>query len=156
MESIRQLEKAGSDFIVLPCNTLHSLLPELRKKSRVLIMDMVEEVSKEVKENFETVGILSTTQTRKQQLYDNNLKGINLIYPSEEEQEKVSEIIVRVIRKTDKEDDKEYIKNLIQKMKFKGAQKIILACTDLGNLISNEDTLDSTTVLINSIKKLML
>lgn len=154
-ESIDQLEKAGADFLILPCNTLHSLLPELRRRSKREILDLIEEVSREIKNrDIKTVGILSTTRTRQDRLYDHALKETNLIYPSKEEQEKVSEIIVRIIRKKDKPEDKIYLEGLILGLIRRGAEKVVLACTDLANIIDeNGSILDSTNILIKAIRR---
>ncbi len=155
IKSIKQLELAKVDFIVLPCNTLHSLLPELRNKSEIEIVDLIEEVSNRIKENYKKVGILCTTKTREEGLYDKHLEDIGIIYPDVDEQKKVSDIIIKIIRKKENNEDREYLSYLIEKMKNKGAEKVILACTDLANLISGEDTLDTTQVLIDSIVERM-
>lgn len=156
INSIKQLERAGADFIVLPCNTLQDLLPILRKISKLEIIDLIEEASKQIENNLGKIGILSTKGTRNQRLYDKNLKNTKLIYPSEKDQEKVSKIIVKIIRNQTTPQDKEFLENLIKKLTFQGCEKIILACTDLGNLIKNNpDVLDTTEILIKSIIKKM-
>jgi len=155
--SINQLINAGADFIVLPCNTLHSLLPKLREKFNVEFMDLIEQVSRNINEDYKIIAILSTSKTREEKLYDKNLPNTNIIYPTESEQKIVSEIIVRIIRKESNEQDKTYLKNLILSLKQRGAEKIVLACTDLFNLVSeNEYVLDSTDVLIGAVKEKML
>jgi len=157
VESMKQLEKAGADFIVLPCNTLHAILPILKEKSELEVIDLIEEVSKNIrKSRFRKVGILSTTGTRNEKLYDKSLENVELIYPTEEEQKKVLEIIVKIIRKIDSPEDKNYLENLILRLIKRGAEKVILACTDLANLVNrNENILDSTEILIESIKEKM-
>ncbi|MBI2668064.1 aspartate/glutamate racemase family protein [Candidatus Woesearchaeota archaeon] len=155
LKSVKQLESANVDFIVLPCNTLHSLLPTLRKKSRLKFLDLIEEVSKRINKDYEKIGILSTTKTRNSRLYDNLLGDIKIIYPNKEEQKEVSNIIIKIIRKKETIEDKEYFDNLTMKLKRQGAEIILLACTDLANLINNEYTIDSTQILIDSIIKEM-
>ncbi len=157
LKSVKQLELAGADFIVLPCNTLHSLLPELRKNSKIKIFDLIEEVSARIKKDYCKIGILSTTKTRTEGLYDKHLEGGEIVYPNEEEQKEVSEIIIRIIRKIASVNDKKYLEKVIENMREKGAEKVVLACTDIGNLIGNNlHTLDSTQVLIDSIIARML
>jgi len=144
------LLKAESDFIVLPCNTLHDLLPILRKKFHCEFLDLIEETSKQIRENYSCVGILGTSKTKQKGLYDKNLKYVDVIYPSEKEQEKLSEIINRIISNNSNEKDKKFLNNLINKLQKRGAEKIVLACTDLGNIVKRDNrTIDSTEVLIH-------
>ncbi len=153
-KSIRQLENAGADFIVLPCNTLHLLKNEIKEIINLPFLDMVEEVSKEIKNKYKRIGILCTFKTRKDKLYDNFFKNVEIVYPSEEQQEKVSKIIVGIIRKTTSEEDKFFLEKIIDEMISNGCEKVLLACTDLANLIGeNKDTLDSVDVLIERVKR---
>ena len=148
LKSIKQLERAGADFIVMPCNTLHVLLPILRKKSRLEILDLIEEVKKELKQ-YNQVALLCTTKTRQEELYE------NVVYPTEEEQKKVSEIIIRIIRKQHTEEDKQYLHQLIEKLINNGAEKVVLACTDLANLVEHKESIDTTKILIEAIQRKM-
>jgi aspartate racemase len=156
LDSVYQLEKAGADFIVIPCNTLHTLLPEIKECTSKIILDLIEEVSKRIDNSYKTIGIISTTKTREEKLYDKNLKKTSIIYPSNLEQIMISEIVVRIIRGNSTIKDKIFLENVISSLINKGAQKVLLACTDLANLIKkNTNTLDTTEMLINLIKKRM-
>ncbi len=141
---------------MLPCNTLHPLLPILKKNSNVKIIDIIEEVSLNITKDYRIVGILGTTKTKEDKLYDKFLAKVETIYPNTEEQRELSDLILRIIRKQSRSKDKEYLKRLIENLKQKGAEKIIFACTDLSNLIkTHKDVIDSTQVLVNSILKEM-
>ena len=154
LKSIKQLENAGTDFIILPCNTLHALLPILKEQTKLEITDLVEEVSVEARK-FKKIGIIGTSKTIDEKLYEH--KGFEVIYPAEEEQKELSRIIMKIIRKSNEDFDKEYILKIVNKMKYDGAEKIIFACTDLSNLnIINKDIIDSQKILINSILKRMV
>ena len=136
----------------MPCNTLHSLMPRIRSMSSVEFLDLIEEVSREVNNKYRKIGILCTTKTRKEKLYDTHLENVEVIYPTHFQQKKVSEIIISIIRKRATAKDKEYLDNLIKILLSKGAEKVLLACTDLGNLIKDDEaTLDTTDILISSI-----
>ena len=118
---------------------------------------MIEQVSLETSKIYKSRGILSTTKTKEEQLYDKNLPNVNIIYPNNEEQKAVSEIIIKIIRKESTKEDKAYLEELILCLKQRGAEKIILACTDISNLLrDNMNVIDSTDVLIRAIKKRMM
>jgi len=154
MKSVNRLKLAGADFIVIPCNTLHCLLPHLQKSFDIKFIDLIEETSKLIKE-YKKIGIICTTKTRNEKLYD-KLINAQIIYPDSAEQQRVSEIIVKIIRNKPNLEDKDYLTNLIERMIKSGAEKVVLACTDLANVIkSNKNTLDGTEILINAIKKEM-
>jgi aspartate racemase len=153
LESARQLEKAGADFIVLPCNTLHEILPVLKREIKLPFIDLVEETVK-LLGNFKKVGILCSKRTRDSRLYDSLLKNVGVIYPNECEQEQVSEIILKIINNASTKLDKEFIEELISNMKNRGVEKIVLACTDLANIVEIDGgIIDTQKVLIDAVKK---
>lgn len=154
--SVNHLEKAGANFIVIPCNTLHALVPKIKEQTSIPILDLIEEVSKIVDKKYETIGIIGTTKTKKERLYNKTLKKSKVIYPLDLEQEKISKIIIRIIRKETSEQDKIFLEKIIDSLIKQGAKKVLLACTDLANIIKkNPNTLDTTEILINSIKEKM-
>ena len=153
LKSVNQLEKAGADFIVLPCNTLHALLPELKQSTKLEIINMVDEVCKSIKKGS-CAGVLGSTKTAKSGIYENH--GFRVVYPKKQEQERLSEIIIRIIRKRVTKEDGEFVINLIENLKKRGCEKVILGCTDLSNLKIYDhdvDILDSTEILIERIKE---
>jgi aspartate racemase len=153
--SLQELERAGVDCIILPCNTLHFLYEELEKSVSSQFFDLISLVSQEIKEeNYRCIGILGTYKTCKEKLYENYLKETELIYPYEEEMQKVSQVIVRILKGIHSLEDKEFMNILIDKLIKRGAQKVLFACTDLGNLIEEDERiLDSTSLLIGKMKE---
>src|SRR3989344_8648398 len=68
----KRLEKAGADFIVMPCNSLHVFIGEIRDAVKIPALSIVEETVKFLKqENMDKVGIVSTSATIKNKLYEN-------------------------------------------------------------------------------------
>ena len=153
-KSINQLIKAGSDFIVLPCNTLHLLLPQLRKEFNIEFIDLIEQTAKEISNNYEGVGIIGSTKTRNGKLYDSAVENTSLIYPFLEEQEELSKIILRILAKEATDKDLIFLDKVIESLIGRGAEKVVLACTDLGNVLKEDPRLiDSTEILIEKIKQ---
>lgn len=135
---------------------MHILLHQIRNLCKIKFLDLIEEASKEIKKKYKKIGILCTTKTKKDRLYDKHLDKIEIIYPSEKEQKEVSEIIIRIIRGKKNIKDKEYLIKLINNFINLGAEKVLLACTDLSNLIrNNKNTIDTTEILIKSIIRYM-
>lgn len=68
----KRLEKAGADFIVMPCNSLHIFIKEIRNAVSIPVLSIVEETVKFLKKNnFHKVGIVSTSATIENKLYEN-------------------------------------------------------------------------------------
>ncbi len=142
LESVHRLNRLDVDFIVIPCNTVHIFIDELREKSRAPILSIVEETTKKCREMKRTkVGILGSTKTIQSGLHATELKkgGIESITPSEVDQRFVSECILRIINNKIREDDKEKMRTIIEKLENRGAEGILLGCTELPRLISNQD-----------------
>lgn len=152
---IENLNKSGADFIVIPCNTVHIFIDELRKISNIPIISIVDETAKEVKRrDISKVAILSTTATINSNLFQKPLikNHIKVIFPLEDEQKIITTSINSVLS-TGKatEKDKSGIKQIIQTLKLRGAEAAILGCTDLQFLVSdtNIPIIDSLEVLTN-------
>ncbi len=77
VESARRIGgKFGADFAVIPCNTAHAYLDELRASVSIPVLDMVQETVLEALRRVGTsgrVGILGTTGTIKSGLYSDRV-----------------------------------------------------------------------------------
>ncbi len=65
----KRLEHAGADFIVMPCNSLHIFIRELRESVKVPVLSIIEETTKFIKKaGFQRVGIIATAMTVKNKI----------------------------------------------------------------------------------------
>jgi len=140
VKSAEILEAAGSNFIVIPCNTSHYYLTKVQKYISIPIINMVEETAKHIVNNYphvKIIGLLATTGTVESGVYDEVFTkyGIEIITPTKEDQEEfVTEGIYG--KRGAKAGYKEYPRLLfehISKSLFdEGAQIIITGCTEIG------------------------
>ncbi|OGI14898.1 hypothetical protein A3K63_01685 [Candidatus Micrarchaeota archaeon RBG_16_49_10] len=140
LESVRKLNKTGVDFIVMPCNTFHIFLSEMRKASKVPVLSIIDETAKMVKSNgFKKVGLLATTKTIQSCMFQDTLGngGLEVITPSDEDQKEVSGIEIKILRNAVSVRDTNRMKDITRKFVENGADAIILGCTDF-QLILNE------------------
>ncbi len=154
LDSVRKLNSAEVDLIVIPCNTVHIFIETLRQASSIPLLSIIEETAKKCKEEkLKTVGILASNTTIKQKLYTNELArfGIKTVIPLKKEQDKINEIIFRINRDKAEIHDKRTLVKITEKLQEQGAEVVLLACTDLQQLISSKDTavplLDSFRIL---------
>lgn len=134
VKSVQSLAKAGATRLCIGSNTVHILLEELKKSTGVKFISMIELVAKEcVERGFTKVGLLGTPVLIKSGLYKQELKkrGIELVLPTENEI-KIADNIIRDVLAGKKSFDKkkEYVRTLNDLFK-RGAQAIILGCTEL-------------------------
>lgn len=159
IKSVQSLTKAGATRLCIGSNTVHILLDELKKSTEAEFISMIELVaSKCVKHSYTKVGLLGTPVLVKSGLYDQELKknGIELVLPTENEIE-IADSIIRDILAGKKSYSKkhEYI-SALNDLFGRGAQAIILGCTELplaidyealGNrIISSDEVLAEGTV----------
>lgn len=138
------LEKAGADFLVIATNTMHKVVPQIQKRIHIPIVHVAEVTAEELKQNhITTVALLGTKYTMTQEFYKEKLEnaGITVLIPEAREIEAVNSIIydelcLGSILKASKE---RYLQ-IIEGLKNRGAQGVILGCTEIGLLIRQEDT----------------
>ena len=137
------LEKAGADFIVICTNTMHKVAPEIQKHISIPIIHIAEATADELKKNgISRVGLLGTKYTMTQEFYKNKLieAGIEVVIPDSEGVEVVNNIIYNelCLGIISEESKKKYI-DIIGELENKGAQGVILGCTEIGLLIQQAD-----------------
>ncbi len=140
----QRLEKAGADFIVMPCNSLHVFIADIRQSVSVPVLSIIEEVVRFVKQNdFSKVGIVSTSATIKNKLYENAFRQENIGYetPDDFQQAKMGKIIHRLVTGQQNNQDREELVAIIDSFKDKNIDCLILACTDLQLLIPTHPSL---------------
>ncbi|MBD3155935.1 MAG: amino acid racemase [Candidatus Aenigmarchaeota archaeon] len=152
MKSVRRLNKAGADFLVMPCNTLHIFIEDLRRESRVPVLSIIDETIRLIKQNkYKKIGLLATSKTVESDLFEN---GIELILPDEEEQNEISGIELRILKHQVTEKDRNFMDKIIVKLSKRGSDAIIIGCTDLYQVINFKDRefdiIDTLEILINS------
>lgn len=142
-DAARRLERAGADFIVICTNTMHKVAPEVRESVSIPLLHIAEVTARKLKEaGIATVGLLGTRYTMTQPFYTDVLTqaGINVLVPEGEAIQTVNDIIfnelcVGIVR----DSSKEMLLSAIRQLQNRGAQGVILGCTELGLLVGDED-----------------
>lgn len=143
-QRVRLINKSRASCISITCNTAHVLLPELQKISRVPFVSMIDETARKIHEDGMTkVGLMGTPSTIKYGLYQEALDkyGISVAVPSKE-QIVIMESIIRNILKGEKAtEDKRSLIKIADDLRKKGAEGIILGCTELPLIFPNKYSL---------------
>jgi aspartate racemase len=130
--SLDLLTGVGCKTIVIVCNTAHVHLSYLRCKTDATILDMVEIAAESVRD-CGAVGVLSSRSTRDVGLYRDALKrqGVFPVEATDDQQRRVDILIQKVIDGTHTSGDRVSLHNIANEMRIRGAEKIILGCTEL-------------------------
>ncbi|MFA6963105.1 MAG: amino acid racemase [Patescibacteria group bacterium] len=143
-DEAKRLEKSGVDFIVMPCNSLHIFIEEIRSAVSIPVLSIVEETVKFLKKNkFNRVGIVSTSATIENKLYENSFRenGIDYQTPNDFQQAKMGRIVLNLVNGQQNNKDREELIQIIDDFKTKNVDCVVLACTDLQLLIPKHPTL---------------
>jgi aspartate racemase len=137
------LEKAGADFGLIATNTMHIVFDKIQSEISIPILSIIESTAEVInQEKIKTVGLLGTIFTMSKDFYKQELKkkGITTLVPTNNEQELINKIIFQELTKgrITSQSKAEYIK-IINKLKTRGAEGIVLGCTEIPLLVSRED-----------------
>jgi aspartate racemase len=158
LASAKRLEAAGADFIIIPCNTAHHFLPEIKDKTGIPFVHMPVETANLLKQKgVRTAAVLATRGTYLSGQYDKVLadKDIRTLNPTPEQQETLMSLIYDYIKRGVTEPSalpRDEITALVNDLKSQGAEALLLACTELPLAFSimnlyDESCVDPTAVL---------
>jgi len=147
VETCKTLEKAGADFLVIPCNTAHFFLSRVQDKVTIPIVDMTKVLVKNVMEEnpfMKRIGILATTGSMKAGLYQKYFKevGVEAFFPNMEDQEKLVMGAIygeKGIKAGNKIEGRKKLLCVAQKLINNGAESLILGCTEIPLVLNDND-----------------
>ena len=150
----QRLETAGADMILICTNTLHKVAPQVQERIHVPLVHIAEAAADELRANDITrVGLLGTKYTMTQEFYRDKLtaRGIDVLIPEGEDIDLVNRVIFdELCLGVVKPDSKAEYLRVIAELAARGAQGILLGCTELGLIVSAADVslpLFDTTVI---------
>ncbi len=140
----RSLEGAGAELLMICANTMHLCVEAIGQATTIPIVHIAEVTADQIKEaQLEKVALLGTKFTMERDFFKNILmdKGIDVIVPGQKDRDLVHEIIYKeLVRGEITLASKKIYLEIIDDLKEKGAQGIILGCTEIPLLIGPEDT----------------
>ena len=139
----RKLENAGADFIVICTNTMHKVVPAVKEYIKIPVIHIAEAAYNKIAEKgIKNIGLLGTKYTMQEDFYKQILidKDLNVIIPEEEDIEFINNVIFNELCCGNiNPDSKKKFLNIVEKLKNKGAEGVILGCTEIVMLISQKD-----------------
>ena len=128
------LQNAGSEVIIIACNTLHTYLTEVKNDLAVPILDIISlTVEEVVSSGAQIVGVVASETSYKKQLFGNFLRpeGIEVLEVDDMTQSDLNDIILHVMGGNYSVKDNQKFLKIINSLVARGAEAVIIGCTEL-------------------------
>ena len=141
----RRLEGAGADVVALCTNTMHKVAPAIEAALRVPFLHIADPTAQAVKQaGIGRIGLLGTRFTMEEDFYRGRLvqrHGLDVIVPDPAERETVHRVIYDelCLGKVEERSRKAY-RDIIAHLVERGAEGVILGCTEIAMLVSPADS----------------
>lgn len=144
-EAALSLKAAGVDFIILATNTMHLVASSIKEATGLPFLHIAEVTADRlIRDGVKTVGLLGTRFTMEHDFYKKVLldRGLNVLIPDQDSIEKIHGIINKelILGKVE-EPSRKCFQSIIASFKERGAEGVILGCTEIGLLIRQEDSI---------------
>lgn len=155
LESARRLERAGAEFLICPDNTIHQAFGYVTERSPLPWLHIAEEIAALAGERqYRNIALLGTRWLVESDVYPEklDLRGIGWSRPASDEIAEIDRIIMEeLVPGRFLAESVTYFQGLIDRMKERGADAVLLGCTEIPLIISDGNsvlpTLDSTRTL---------
>ena len=144
IEGAKRLEAAGADFVLIATNTMHLVFNQVQAGVDVPMLSLLDAIGEAILvREMSTVGLLGTEFTMEKTFYRDSLaeKGITVLVPDAADREYVNDVIYNelVVGEIRDESRTRFV-TIIKKLAERGAEGIILGCTEIPLLVSESDT----------------
>jgi len=145
VEAARNLEAGGADFIVVCTNTMHRMADEIAARVAIPLLHIADPTAQAVRRaGFSRVGLLGTAFTMEQDFYKGRLAtkfGLEVIVPEADDRRTVHDIIYReLVAGEIHEASRARYREVIARLVKRGAEAVILGCTEIMLLVSAADS----------------
>jgi aspartate racemase len=145
IEAARRLERGGADFILICTNTMHRMADEVQAAIAIPLLHIADPTAERVRAaGYQRVGLLGTAFTMEQDFYKGRLSaqhGLDVIVPEEADREVVHRVIYdELVQGHVAAASRQAYREIIERLIARGAQAIILGCTEIMLLIHPEDS----------------
>ncbi len=143
-EAAASLQAAGAEFLVIGTNTMHKVAPEISRAVDLPLLHIADATAQALQaDGIKSVGLLGTRFTMEQAFYRERLEqaGIQVVIPEPEERELIHRVIYQELCQGQilAESQADYLA-VVDRLSARGAQAVILGCTEIGLLLRQSDT----------------
>ncbi|OUM93791.1 MAG: aspartate/glutamate racemase [Thermobacillus sp. ZCTH02-B1] len=142
-EAAQGLERAGADMVLICANTMHIVADAVQQAVRIPLVHLADVTAARVKRaGLTRVGLLGTRYTMEKDFLKDRLAshGLTVHVPEAEDREEVHRIIYEdLCRGIITEESRRRVKDVAERLAARGAEGILLGCTELPLLIRPGD-----------------
>jgi aspartate racemase len=140
-----QVERGGADFLVICTNTMHKMAEEVQNSISIPLLNIADATGEQITAaGLKKIGLLGTAFTMEEDFYKGRLArkhGLEVLVPEKAERELVhrviyEELVLGIIQPSSQRHYQEIMQGLVAR----GAQGIILGCTEIGLLVKEGDS----------------
>jgi aspartate racemase len=140
----RALRAAGAECLVLCTNTMHKVAAAIEAAVDIPLLHIADPTAQAIRQaGIVTVGLLGTRFTMEEDFYRGRLEtrhGLNVLTPDASDRAEVHRVIyAELCLGITREESRAAYRAIIGRLAARGAQGIILGCTEIGLLIKPED-----------------
>lgn len=141
----RRVEAAGADCLVICTNTMHKVASAIEGAIHIPLLHIADATAEVLlRDGIKTVGLLGTGFTMKQDFYKGRLAekyGLEVLVPGAKDRGTVHDVIYNelCLGHTTAAAKADYLR-IIDELANRGAQAVILGCTEIGMLVNQGDT----------------
>ena len=155
IDAATRLQRGGADFVLLCTNTMHLMADEVAAAIDIPLLHIADPTAERIKAaGIQKVGLLGTAFTMEQDFYKGRLEkafGLDVLVPDAADRRVVHDVIYRELVVGEiSPDSRTAYREVIARLIARGAQSIILGCTEIMLLVSDEDSavplFDTTTI----------
>jgi aspartate racemase len=144
-DAAKSVEAGGADFLLICTNTMHKVAPEIAAEIAIPILHIADATaSRLLADGVKKVGLLGTRFTMEQAFYKSRLTekfGIEVIVPDDDDRTVVHDVIYKELCLGEiKASSKKQYLDIVKSLKDQGAEAVIMGCTEITLLISQQDT----------------
>ncbi|MBZ0299884.1 MAG: aspartate/glutamate racemase family protein [Anaerolineae bacterium] len=145
IDAARRLQQGGADCLVICTNTMHRMAAEVQAAVDLPLLHIADATAEQVRaQGIQDIALLGTRYTMEQDFYKGRLierYGLNVLIPDAGGVQVVHDIIYdELVRGVVKDTSRQQYQQVIGELGRRGAQGVILGCTEIGMLIKPEDS----------------
>ena len=139
------VERAGADCLLIATNTMHKVAPAIEQAITIPLLHIADATALQLQaDGINQVGLLGTRFTMEQDFYIGRLEeqfGIKVVVPEQSERDTIHQVIYDELCQGRIEDvSRQCYLAIIDSLYAQGAQAVILGCTEIAMLVSQQDT----------------
>jgi len=144
-DAAEKVEKGGADFFIICTNTMHKVAEFVQQHVRIPLLHIADPTAKQIKAaGIQKIALLGTRFTMMEDFYKGRLvrdHGLEVIIPSDDEMDIIHKVIYdELCLGIVKDASRAQYTKIIDHLAKKGAEGLILGCTEIGLLIKDGDS----------------